>query len=72
MMAGLTNLGMPSQAKNQPWTKHREASKTAASEGKWKWACRQGILAGALMEKAGALSPNYMAKIGNRCTKAGL
>ena len=71
-MVCLTGLAFPSQANNKPWHQHREASRTAASEGKWKRACRQGILAGALMAKADSLSADYMAKIGNRCTKAGL
>jgi len=71
-MAGLSCIAMPAQANSQPWHEHREASRTAASEGKWKRACRQGILAGALMAKANSLSSDYMSKIGNRCTKAGL
>ena len=69
-MAGLTTLTMPAQASSDPWHEHREASRTFASEGKWKRACRQGILAGAMMSKAGALSSDYMGKIGKRCTKA--
>ena len=71
-MAGAANLAIPSQANNQPWHKHSEASRIAVSEGKWNRACRQAILAGAMKDKAGSLSTEYMAKIGNRCTKAGL
>ena len=71
-VAGFSAIAMSSQANTQPWHEYREASRTAASEGKWKRACRQGILAGSLMAKANSLSSDYMAKIGNRCTKAGL
>ncbi len=72
VIVGLTALTMPSHASDKPWRKHKEASTTFAQEGKWKRACRQGILAGALMANAGALTSDYMSKIGKRCTMAGV
>ena len=72
VIVGLTALAMPSQASNKPWHQHKEASTTFAQEGKWKRACRQGVLAGALMANAGALTSDYMSKIGKRCTMAGV
>jgi hypothetical protein len=70
-MTGLMTLAHQSHASSEPWQKHREASRTFASEGKWKRACRQGVIAGALMAEANVLSSDYMGKIGNRCSKAG-
>ena len=53
------------------WQEDRKLSKQHAEKGEWKRACRRGVLAGAAMAKEKALTTDYMAKIGKRCTEAG-
>ena len=62
---------VPQSDANNAWQEDRKLSKQHAENGEWKRACRRGVLAGAAMAKDKALTTDYMAKIGKRCTIAG-
>ena len=62
---------VPQSHASNPWQEDRKLSKQHAENGEWKRACRRGVLAGAAMAKDKALTTDYMAKIGKRCTEAG-
>ena len=64
---------VPQSDANNAWQEDRKLSKQHAENGEWKRACRRGVLAGAAMaqDKEKALTTEYMAKIGKRCTEAG-
>ena len=59
-----------SEAYANAWQKNRQLSKEYADKGEWRKACRRGILAGAAMIDGDALTVEYMARIGKRCTEA--
>ena len=62
---------VPQSDASNAWQEDRKLSKQHAEKGEWKRACRRGVLAGAAMAKDKALTTDYMAKIGKRCTEAG-
>lgn len=62
---------VPQSDASNAWQEDRKLSKQHAENGEWKRACRRGVLAGAAMAKDQALTTDYMAKIGKRCTEAG-
>ena len=62
---------VPQSDASNAWQEDRKLSKQHAENGEWKRACRRGVLAGAAMAKDKALTTDYMAKIGKRCTIAG-
>ena len=62
---------VPQSDASNAWQDDRKLSKQHAENGEWKRACRRGVLAGAAMAKDKALTTDYMAKIGKRCTEAG-
>ena len=62
---------VPQSDASNAWQEDRKLSKQHAEKGEWKRACRRGVLAGAAMAKEKALTTDYMAKIGKRCTEAG-
>ncbi len=62
---------VPQSDASNAWQEDRKLSKQHAENGEWKRACRRGVLAGAAMAKDKALTTDYMAKIGKRCTEAG-
>ena len=62
---------VPQSHASNAWQEDRKLSKQHAEKGEWKRACRRGVLAGAAMAKDKALTTDYMAKIGKRCTEAG-
>ena len=62
---------VPQSVASNAWQEDRKLSKQHAEKGEWRRACRRGVLAGAAMAKDKALTTDYMAKIGKRCTEAG-
>lgn len=62
---------VPQSDASNAWQEDRKLSKQHAEKGEWRRACRRGVLAGAAMAKDKALTTDYMAKIGKRCTEAG-
>ena len=62
---------VPQSDASNAWQEDRKLSKQHAENGDWKRGCRRGVLAGAAMAKDKALTTDYMAKIGKRCTEAG-
>ena len=69
-LSGVLALVSQSEASNA-WQEDRKLSKQHAEKGEWRRACHRGVLAGAAMAKDKALTTDYMAKIGKRCTEAG-
>ena len=62
---------IPTSHASNSWQEDRKLSKQHAEKKEWRRACRRGVLAAAAMEKDKALTVDYMAKIGKRCTEAG-
>ena len=69
-ISGAVSIVAPSDAATT-WQEHRKKSSAYAKEGQWRNACRQAVWAGAGMASENALTSDYMAKIGKRCTEAG-
>lgn len=69
LSAGLA-LAPQSQAYANAWQENRKLSKQHAEKGEWRKACRRGVMAGAAMIEENALTVEYMARIGKRCTEA--
>lgn len=55
---------------NRFWTENRKQSKIHADRGNWVRSCHQALAAGASMAAHTALTVDYMAVIGQRCTEA--
>ena len=69
-ISGALAVASPSHAANA-WQEDRKLSREFAENGEWKRACRRGVLAAAAMAKEKALTVEYMARVGKRCTEAG-
>ena len=68
-ISGAVSIIAPSHA-GPTWQEHRKKSSEYAKKEQWTKACRQAVWAGAGMASDNALSTEYMAKIGKRCTEA--